>query len=290
MRATSRFPVIRMPLITLVLALAAVSVGFLAAPPASAQGGTEYNNVFAGDCVTPQLTFALGDTVCASIGDFPLPVSSRYRRFQWVAPNGHVFDQNGVKLDPQSDSIMLPTSGAFAQYGTWSIRAIDIESQIRTIARFKVVNPRLKLVDLSILKYGPALVLPGDLVKYTVTVRNVGPDDASDIQLVDAVPSNMTFYAMKQTDGRAFFDCSTPLRGETGRTVCRSGGMADGDEVTFDIYYLVSKEARDGLTCTGGVQISSSVSELDKESNFYDFEATVSTQRDTEDTGGVEDN
>lgn len=285
MRVTSGHLPFRTPLIALVLALAAVYAASRATP-----AGAEFNYVYAGDCATPQSSFFLGDTVCASIGDFDLPVTSRYRRFQWVAPDGRVFDQNGVKLDPQNDQIVLPTTGDFAQYGLWTIRAIDIEAQIRTIGKFKVVNPRLKLVDLSVLKYGPALVLPGDRVKYTVTIHNVGPDDAASVSLVDAVPTNMVFYAMKQTAGRAIFDCATPARGETGETVCRSAGIADGDEVTFDIYYLVNPDTRDGVTCTGGVSVSSEMSELNKDSNFYDFEATVSTLRDTEDTGGVEDN
>ena len=290
MRATSGKSFIRTCVITLAVAAAAVAGAAFVALPSSAQGGTEYNNLFAGDCATPKSSFYLGDTVCATIGDFPLPVTSRYRRFQWVAPDGRVFDQNGVKLDPQSDSIVLPTTGDFAQYGTWTIRAIDIQSQIRTIARFKVLNREFRIVDLGVLKDGPALVFPGDRVKYQIVVSNVGPDDAYEVQLNDYVPENMTFYAMKQVSGRAFFECSTPLRGETGRTVCRTRGMADGDEAIFDVYYIVNDYTRDGMTCPGAAEVMSRVAELNKETNYADFAATVSTLRDTEDTGGVEDN
>ena len=290
MRATSGKSFIRTCAISLAVAAAAVAGAAFTALPSSAQGGTEYNNVFAGDCATPQSSFYLGDTVCATIGDFPLPVTSRYRRFQWVAPDGRVFDQNGVKLDPQSDSIVLPTTGDFAQYGTWSIRAIDIESKIRTIARFKVLSREYRLVDLGVIKDGPGLVFPGTRVKYQIIVRNDGPEDAREVQLTDTVPENMTFYAMKQVAGRAFFECSTPLRGETGRTLCRTGGLADGDEVIFDVYYIVNDYTRDGMTCPSAVEVTSSISELNKETNYSEFAATVSTLRDTEDTGGVEDN
>jgi uncharacterized repeat protein (TIGR01451 family) len=252
--------------------------------------GAEFNFVYAGDCATAQSSFYLGDKVCATIGDFDLPVHSRYRRFQWVAPDGQVFDQSGVKLDPQSDIIVLPTTGDFAQYGTWTIRAIDIESQIRTIAKFKVVSRESLLVDLGVIKDGPAFVLPGDIVKYTLTINNFGPDDATSVSLSDYVPSNMTFYAMKQTSGRAFFECSTPARGETGQTLCRTAGVADGDDISFDVYYLVNRDAREGESCTGAASISSRVPELNKTTNYADFEALVSTARDTEDTGQVEDN
>lgn len=285
MRASSGYLGIKMPLIALMLTLGAVSAVRFATP-----AGAEYNVVYAGDCATPQSNFYLGDTVCASIGDFDLPVTSRYRRFQWVAPDGHVFEQQGVKLDPQSDTIILPTTGAFAQYGTWSIRAIDIESQIRTIGKFKVHNREYKIVDLGIIKDGPAYVLPGDLVKYTLTVSNFGPDDATSVSVTDNVPSNMTFYAIKQTEGRAFFECSTPARGETGQLVCSTKGLVDGDKVSFDVYYVVNRDAVDGWTCAGVAEITSRVAELDKATNYSDFEATVSTAKDSEDTGGVEDN
>ena len=58
--------------------------------------------------------------------------------------------------------------------------------------------------DLAVEKLGPAEALPDSDVAYSVTVTNVGPDDAEFVTLEDLVPAGMSFVSATQNNGPAF--------------------------------------------------------------------------------------
>jgi uncharacterized repeat protein (TIGR01451 family) len=240
---------------------------------AAFQSGAEYVKTFAADCVTPQTVFNPGDTVCAEAGDFPAPLSARYRRFQWAPPDGFVADLTNVKIDPQSDKFVIPASGAL---GTWTVATIDGDSNRFAVAKFTVRNPRFPAANLSVYKDGPKYVLPGDRVSYKLWINNPGPDFAEGVQIVDEVPTNMVFVALKQASGAAL-ECSTPARGETGRSVCKVKGVPAEEPIELIAYYQVNPEAKEGETCSSSTEVTSATEELNKEDNFSTSEATVTT-------------
>lgn len=250
------------------------------------RSGGEYVQTFAADCITPQTVFNLGDTVCAEAGGFPLAPSFRYRRFEWIAPDRYVADQTNIKVDPQNDSFIIPTSGQFAQPGTWTLASINADSDLYAVAKFIVRDPRIAYANLSINKLGQDWVYAGDTVSYRIRVTNPGPDFAESVQIVDTVPANMTFLALKQASG-PLVDCSTPLRGETGRSVCNVKGLSNDEAVELVAYYQVIPDAREGSVCTSSVQVSSFTNELDKYDNVADTESTVIV--DPIDTGSPPD-
>lgn len=236
------------------------------------QSADEAVTVYAKDCRTPQTVFNLGDTVCMTAGNFPLPLDSfQYRRLSWVAPDLTIAEQVLFRSDPQTEYFTIPTSGDLAQVGTWYATTIDVHSGRRANGKFYVRNPRIPFVDLSISTSAPESVLPGQRVRYNVSLHNPGPDFVEGVQIIDEVPTNMTFYALKQVSG-GFFECSTPAVGETGRIVCTAKGMEVDETAQFAVYYIVNRDIKEGTVCNSETQISSYTNELRKENNFSQTE------------------
>ncbi len=65
-----------------------------------------------------------------------------------------------------------------------------------------VVNP--PSADLAITKTGPANVLPGTDLVYTITVTNLGPSDAAAVSVADLTPAGLTFVSTAGACATAF--------------------------------------------------------------------------------------
>ena len=251
--------------------------------------GDETVEVFAGDCRTPQSIFYLGDTVCVRVGDFPLhPTAAEYfRRINWSAPGLGVAETELVGADPEYDRFSIPTSGEFALPGRWRVQTVDIETNARADGSFIVRHPHILLADLQLWKAGPDIVLPGQKLRYTLVVKNDGPELARSVQFSEDVPSNAVFLAFRQRTGSTF-ECQLPKEGEGGRIVCATGALKLGEEATFDVYYVVSEEAREGDSCEGRTQVASAIEELDKSDNVLRYAARVAAPAG-EDPGPTEE-
>jgi uncharacterized repeat protein (TIGR01451 family) len=280
MSGSFKFSHLRMFTVSLFMLIATMAWAFSASTasnpasgnaPAAAyeeEGAGEYVTVYAKDCRTPQTVFNLGDVVCVTAGGFPLPLETfNYRRLSWVTPSLTVADQVLFRSDPQTEYFEIPTSGDLAQVGTWYATTINVHSGRRSSGKFYVRNPRIPFVDLSISTVVPESVQPGTRVKYILSFHNTGPDFAEGVQIIDEVPTNMTFYALKQISG-PFFECSTPAMGETGRIVCQTKGLNVDETAQFAVYYLVDRDIKEGTLCNSQSQISSYTDELSKENNF----------------------
>ncbi len=277
MPLTSNFARTKSPILFVLVATLAFAA--LSASPFlnhARAAGTESVEVFAGDCATPQTIFYLGDTVCVRATGFALhpTVADHYRRFNWSAPGHRVAQTGAVKSDPDYEKFSIPTSGDFAVAGKWRVQTVDIETNTRAVANFTVRNPRLFLVDLSIWKASQDYVLPGDRLRYTITLKNDGPELAEFVQFAEDVPTNATFYALKQRSG-SLFECSTPKLGEMGRILCSTKYMKDGEQASFDIYYVVDERARAGDFCEGRTQIASNTDELNKYDNVLRYSTRI---------------
>ena len=79
--------------------------------------------------------------------------------------------------------------------------------------------------DLSVATVGPALVVPGRPVEYTITVRNAGPSAAEAVMITDVLPAGMGFTGGSGPGGG---ECSED-KGEGASTVrCPVGELAPG--------------------------------------------------------------
>jgi len=257
-----------------------------AAAPAF-QGSGEYITIYAGDCVTQQNVFNLGDTVCMKAGDFPLTVRNfNYRRLSWVAPDLTIAEQILFSNDPQVEYFKIPTSGALAQLGTWYATTINVHSGRQANGKFYVRDPNLPSVDLSISITTPEGVRPADKAMYIITLHNPGPDYAEGILLNDEVPTNMTFHALKQISGPEF-QCVTPEPGQIGRITCQSKGLGVEETAEIAVYYIVNPELRDGTVCTSQSRVSSAMNDLLKDNNYATAETMVPFP-DAEGSGEIE--
>jgi len=95
--------------------------------------------------------------------------------------------------------------------------------------------------DLLVTKSGPAQASAGSDVSYTVTVLNLGPDDAANVVLTDSTPfgpPDMTFVAANQATGPAFA-CSTPAVGATGTISCTAAALPASASATFTFVFHI---------------------------------------------------
>lgn len=239
--------------------------------PLNAISSTETVSTFASDCATPDNSFVLGDTVCAVATGSPLPsLGFRQRRIQWLAPDGFIANQVDITTDPQSDSFTIPTSGVFAQVGTWSVRLINNRSTPVVIATFTVRDPANSFVDLSVIKVGPEQVAAGSNVTFTVIASNRGPDDAQNVELTDMVPANTTFVSSNQDSGPAF-TCNTT----SDITTCSIESLPAGQTALFTFVYSVSGSAPDDSLIFNTANVSSSTTELHQPDNTFTATTTV---------------
>jgi uncharacterized repeat protein (TIGR01451 family) len=86
--------------------------------------------------------------------------------------------------------------------------------------------------DLQVTKDGPSTLVAGTDVPYTIVLTNLGPDDASTVDLNDPIPPGMTFVSINQPGG---FACSTPAVGSGGTVDCTNATMTAGTSVTFNL-------------------------------------------------------
>ncbi|HEU4662562.1 MAG TPA: hypothetical protein VFS55_00885 [Dokdonella sp.] len=81
------------------------------------------------------------------------------------------------------------------------------------------------LADLAVAKSGPATVIPGDAVVYTIVVTNNGPSDASNVVIADPTPAGLVFVS----NGGA---CATTYP-------CTLPSLASGASATITTTYTV---------------------------------------------------
>lgn len=81
------------------------------------------------------------------------------------------------------------------------------------------------LADLDVVKSGPAAVIPGDDVVYTIVVTNHGPSEATNVVVDDATPAGLVFVSNAGA-------CSTAYP-------CSIGTLASGASATITTTYTV---------------------------------------------------
>lgn len=100
-------------------------------------------------------------------------------------------------------------------------------------------------IDVAVTKDGPAAAAPGETLAYTVTVTNVGNEDATGIVVTDTLPTDLTFVAA--SDGGA------PAGGAPGGTVTWTlpgvlpAGGGDASTVTFTVTATLATTVPAGL-------------------------------------------
>ena len=107
-------------------------------------------------------------------------------------------------------------------------------------------------------------MLAGELVVYTLTAHNAGPQDATGVELTDNLPAGVTF------------DSATPSQGtcshSSGTVTCALGTIADQGSATVEI----SARPSTAGTITNQASLLSSVGDPDSANNSANAATTVS--------------
>ena len=221
-------------------------------------------------CNNPNL-LCLGETVTATVSNAPLRDGFRERRIVWVAPDGSVPQVVDVITDPQTDTYTLPTTGSFAQVGTWEVRTINNRGGGVAITTFEVGDPTQPSTDLAISVTGPTSVTANTNATYTVTITNNGPDTADNVTLFNPVPYNSTFVS---ASGPEDFPCTTPAPGEVGDINCSSASLALNASAAFTFVFSVNSDVKNGSAVYEWAKTETSTNEPDKSNNIGDIYAS----------------
>ena len=93
----------------------------------------------------------------------------------------------------------------------------------------------------------PNPVVAGTELTYTLTIRNAGPSDSHDTELIDTVPPNVEFLPAK-SDPRCrittVVDSGLPAPEDT--IACQAGTLGVNEEATFHVVVLVAATLADG--------------------------------------------
>jgi uncharacterized repeat protein (TIGR01451 family) len=228
--------------------------------------------VSSSDCQTPQSSFQLGQSACARVTGAPLS----NRRVIWVAPDGTVAQVAPITSDPATNTFDIPTTGRFAQVGTWTVKTIDNRGVGRVSATFSALSPTSPNADLTITKSGPSLVSAGSSVTFTLTATNAGPDDAQDVAIKDAVPANTTFVSVTQTAGPVFACTTAPDADGIDTTTCTISGLPANATASFMLVYNVGADTPDGTILFNSANISSATNEVNSSDNSAGVTVSVS--------------
>ncbi|HVQ37415.1 MAG TPA: hypothetical protein VMS31_07780, partial [Pyrinomonadaceae bacterium] len=193
-------------------------------------------------CTDPAV-LCLGETATAVVTNAPLRADFRERRIQWIAPDGTVPHMWEVNEDPETDTYTFETSGVFAQVGKWAVRTINNRGGGVVVAEFQVVSPSDPSVDLQLTMTGPTTIAANTNVSYDATIFNYGPDEATNVTLVNPVPYNTTFVSATAPAG---FSCVAPLLGEVGEITCTGETLGLNDSAAFTFTFNANVDVTNG--------------------------------------------
>ena len=215
--------------------------------------------------------WCLGETVPVVVTGAPLRPGFRERRIQWVAPDGTVPHLWTVDENVENDSYTLETLGAFAQVGTWQVRTINNRGGGVVVTTFEVGDPSSPSVDLALSMTGSSEVTANSNTSYSVTVNNLGPDDAENVVVVNPVPANTTFFSASEVAG---FTCVTPAVGESGEIVCTGASLPNGEDATFVFTFTANSTVTNGSSVYNVAKTDSSTNEPITSNNYADIYAS----------------
>jgi uncharacterized repeat protein (TIGR01451 family) len=243
--------------------------------------GSPLITIYAADCMTPQTTFNLGDTVCARATNVDPAFNAR---IVWINANGSV----PAGGDPDFLGPYITTGSATRSFtisptgstGAWFVSLMSPKGTSRGTAGFTVRDAENVQVDVSVNKLvsGGKATAGNDVIFY-LDVTNNGPDAALNVQLTDAVPAGTTFVSLTQNAGPTF-TCTNPAIGGLGTSTCTIAALNTYDRATFIAVYKADSSLTLGTVITNTANISSSNTTPDRftDNNSSADSATVAAE------------
>ncbi len=130
--------------------------------------------------------------------------------------------------------------------------------------------PVVPEADLAIDKTGPATVVAGTGMTYTVIVTNNGPSDAADVVVTDTLPAGTSLVSATVTAGT----------GSCAGTTCTFGVVPAGTFAAITIEVDVSPDLASGTQLVNTASVDSATPDPDPTNNDDDQPTTVEQQAD----------
>lgn len=128
--------------------------------------------------------------------------------------------------------------------------------------------------DLTITKTAsPNPVPAGSNITYKITVKNNGPDTATNVSLTDPVIANATFQSNPALGG---WSCMNPAVGGVGIITCTKASMAAAETATFTVMVKVNQNTQDGTVISNTAAVSSPTFDPNTANNSATAKASVS--------------
>lgn len=209
-------------------------------------------NVFASDCTTPKTVFNIQDTdrtVCAKFTN-----AQPGWRIIWSNARFVAVQNSPITAANDSATFTLSTT---ASLGDWRVILFEpFGGTVQAVTPFTVVDEANPSADLAVSAGAiSSSVTSGNQVLFSIQVTNLGPSDASAVQLSSDVPANTTFVSFAQLDG-PIFTCTNPNEGDTGSTSCTITTLARGETAFFVATYLIGT-AGNGTVITDTATVTS---------------------------------
>ena len=125
--------------------------------------------------------------------------------------------------------------------------------------------------DLAVTKTGPAAVVAGANLTYTITVTNGLTESALAATLLDDMPVGTTFVSL--THPSATWACTAPAVGGTGQISCTNPSVSAADE--FTLVVNVDPGTADGTVITNTATVSSETADPVSTNNSATATTTV---------------
>jgi len=203
---------------------------------------------YAGDCTTAKSVYNLQDTdltVCAKVTG-----ATSNQQILWSNAKFVLVQSNTVGTDTSFTFTLSPTSSL----GDWRVILFEpFGGSVYAVTPFTVIDAANPEADLSISKGAASeTIAAGSQAVFTVQVTNLGPTDATNVQITDGIPFNSTFSSFAAISAPAGTNCVLPSVGaSSGQSICTIPTLARGETASFLAAYD---------TVSGATEISNTAS------------------------------
>ncbi|MCB0023356.1 MAG: DUF11 domain-containing protein, partial [Caldilinea sp.] len=219
-------------------------------------GPSDAQNVVVTDTLPLSTTYAGGDAACSAVGQTVTCVvgtlATGASRSLLIQANVDSLAADGLTLT----NVVTATSPTATNEPTDSV---DIT----------VRQPSGGAADLAIAKSGPATVLAGERITYTLVVTNYGPADANDVQVADALPAGVSFVAALPSQGLC----------EAGVS-CQLGAMDLDATATITVVGLVASATQTGTLLANIARVDAANGDPNAANNTASATTAVETSAD----------
>jgi uncharacterized repeat protein (TIGR01451 family) len=193
-----------------------------------------------------------------------------------TTPNGFVETATGPIAAGSVDIFFVhlmiegsaPNGSAVANTASVASTTPDPDPSNNTaVVNTTVVTP----TDVAVTKTGPAMVMVGATINYTISVTNKGPVDAYAVTLVDALPRFVTLLSETQLSGPDSF--SNASQNDTADFTANK--MGNGNTDVFRVVAQVGSDAPVGTTLDNFANISTANPDPDSSNDSSEVQSAV---------------